>query len=965
MGYSWQEADAVLSRALELEDGARPKFLDEHCGTATPLRALIDRLLAASSSEIITPGGGASGPLWGALGSSLRSRAGVLPRGTRVGAYRIVASLGRGGMATVYRAERADGQFEHSVALKVLEGARDNDELTTRFAQERQILAKLDHSNIARLLDGGITDDGRPYVSMELVEGEPIDVFCDRLELTIEQRVALFMQVAAAVHYAHTHLVVHRDIKPSNILVTAAGQPKLLDFGIAKLLDSSAPHAAPETRHAHPMTPEYASPEQVRGEPLGTAADVYQLGYLLYELLTGRRPYVFAHGNLAATIETICTAEPTPPASVLHRASEDFADTAEEIARRRRATPRRLRQALGGDLGLIVLTALDKDPARRYASALELHADLKRCLDGAAIVARPPTLAYRTRKFVRRYRIGVAAAGLVVAVLAAGLAATAWQAARAEAEARRAAEVARFLVGLFEGAAPDAALGESVTAKALLDRGASDLEHRLAAEPAVRAEMQHVVGRIYAELGLYAAARQHLEAALGARRTLDAGSSATAETAAALAQVLADQGEYEAAEPLAREAVALARHHAGDAPAVLAANLAALGSLRSTRGDPEEGEALYLEALSLDRTAGDDRALAEHTTGLGDVFWRATRYDDAQRAHETALRLQQGLYGPEHTRIATTLLNLATALTERGEFVAAEKRAREALAMRRKLLGDDHPDVATALEQLGSILQRAGRLDAAEDVHRQALALRTRIFGPEHPSIGASLNHLGTVLYFKGKYREAAQMFERVLPIWTATLGPGHDDVLTVMNNAGAAWREAGEYAKAEPLLRETLARRREAFGGVHRYVAQSYSNLALVLSYEGKDAEAESAFRSSVDLWRRTMGPSHPDVGDGLAGLGHFLLERGRFAEAEPVQREALAIRAGALDAQAPLLASSRLDLGETLLRLGEPEEAEPLVAASLPVIVARWGEEYPLTVRAKRVYADIVAQGAAHASR
>src|SRR5690606_13730838 len=382
------EVDAVLKRALELPCSEREQFLDQTCGDAN-LRQTVERMLqeAESDDNLLRPGGGASGPVWEALARELPPTAFDFESGDRIGAWRVLRVLGRGGMATVYLAERAGGQFEQLVALKVLDVSRNFDALVARFAQERRILARLEHPNIARMIDGGATRTGQPYVVMEYVEGEPIDLHCDRLSLGFEERIRLFTHVANAVQYAHSHLIVHRDIKPSNILINGNGEPKLLDFGIAKLLDPES--SAPETRSAlHPMTPEYASPEQVRGEPLTTASDVYQLGFLLYHRLTGSSPYNVDRRNVAAMVQAICQSQPARPSGSI----------VSEAAAARGTTPERLRRRLSGDLDTILLTTLRKNPARRYPSVIQLNEDLRRHLAGLPVTARPPTLRYRGLK---------------------------------------------------------------------------------------------------------------------------------------------------------------------------------------------------------------------------------------------------------------------------------------------------------------------------------------------------------------------------------------------------------------------------------------------------------------------------------------------------------------------------------------------------------------------------------------
>ena len=954
--FARAHVDSVLKRALELSDAEREEFLDQTCDGDTNLRQAVERMLreCEADDDLLLPGGGASGPLWEAMAREFPPAAFAFEPGDRLGAYRVVRVLGRGGMATVYLAERADGQFEQSVALKVLDVSRDFDALAVRFAQERRILARLEHPNIARLIDGGATRTGQPYVVMEYVDGESIDRYCDRCRLGVDERIELFVDVASAVQYAHGHLVVHRDIKPSNILVNGNGEAKLLDFGIAKLLNPES--SAPETRSAlHPMTPEYASPEQVRGEPLTTASDVYQLGFLLYHLLTGSSPYAADRRNVAAMVQAICKDEPARPSSSIPSKAAGGMEAARKAPAARNTTCERLRRRLSGDLDTILLTALRKDPARRYPSVVHLNEDLRRHLTGLPVTARPPTLRYRGLKFVARHGASVAATALVSLAIVGGLAATAWQARATAREAMRAAEVRDFLVSLFESVDPDVTLGENVTAKQILDRGAERLDSSLTEVPVLRAEMLGVVGRMYRELGLYQEARPLLEEAQATLRGVgQQDTPVLASTAEDLAGILYEQGEYEAAEKLSREALAIRRQRYAEEPEQLSLSLLKLAAVLSMRGQAEDAEPLYLEGLEIDRKIGNDELLASHLSDYGVFLYKATRFDEALTVGEEALRLQRSLYGGEHTLVATSLLNLSAAHVELGDYAAGEKLLHECLAVRRKLLGEQHPYVATALNNLGHLLQKAGRLDEAEDALRQSLVIRRAVLGDSHPDAANSLNSLGIIQYFSASYSEAAETFEQVLPIWRTSYGETHPNVLSALNNLGASRREAGDFAGAEDVLREALALRLEVFGESHQAVAQSLNNLALVLARQGRNAEAETLIRDAVAMWRKTMGHEHPDVGDGLLSLGRFLLDQRRCAEAEPVLRESLAIRQRVVDPTAPLLASVRLYLGECLAMLDKPDEAEPMLAESLPVLIDHWGADAEITQRAERALAD-----------
>jgi serine/threonine-protein kinase len=512
----WKRVQELFEAALELDAGGRADFLRGECGDDRELCDEVLSLIDADSGEHSLLDGHAVDALEPepAVEEGAASLEGAL-----VGPYRVIERIGAGGMGAVYLAERADGHFERKVALKVIKRGMDTEEILARFRSERQILAQLRHLNIAHLLDGGVTDDGRPYFTMEYVDGVPIDRYCDEHRLTVEERLALFETVCEAVQYAQHNLVVHRDLKPSNILVTNDGQVKLLDFGIAKVVGEESEHertgdAGLTRTGVRMMTPGYASPEQVRGEAVTTATDVYSLGVVLFELLAGHRPYnVMA--ETPRELERAIVETPPQRLSTAVAATRERVDAAsrsvvtttpEDVAEARRAIPAQLRKRLSGDLDNICLMALRKEPDRRYASAGLLLLDLQRHRQGIPVTARRDTFVYRAQKFAQRNRGAVVAAALIVVVVAALTTFYTMRLARerdrARLEAAKAAEVSEFLQSLFEVADPGQSKGEDITARELLDRGAERIETELAGQPEVQAEMMHVVGTVYHTLSV-------------------------------------------------------------------------------------------------------------------------------------------------------------------------------------------------------------------------------------------------------------------------------------------------------------------------------------------------------------------------------------------------------------------------------------------------------------------------------
>ena len=527
----WGRIQELFDAALALEGAERQRFLEDACGADTALLAdvagLLDAERRAGSDAFITAAvAAAARDLADARAASWVGRA--------VGPYRLLRELARGGMGTVYLAERADAAYEAQVAIKFVRGAVAGSELVRRFLAERQILADLGHPNIARLVDGGATDDGTPYLVMERIEGEPIDAYCARHALGVRQRLELFCQVCDAVHHAHRHLVVHRDIKPSNILVTADGTPKLLDFGVAKLMDPSQAHPMLDTGvGGQLLTPAYASPEQVRAEPITTATDIYALGVLLYKLLAGTLPYDAGTLKDHQLAHAILTREPEPPSRIARRGGSHAS-------------------AVERDVDAIVLTALDKEPGRRYTSAERLAGDVRRYLDGLPVQARPATAGYRLGKFVRRHRAGVRAATgvvlLVVALTAFYVARLARERDFATTEQRKSAEVAQFLEGLFKVSEPGEARGRTVTAREVVDSAVRRLPTALAGQPQVQAAMLYTLGGVYLNLGLSREALPLVERGLRLRRAdPDRGSPTVGDVLSRMGEIQIDLGQLDSA----------------------------------------------------------------------------------------------------------------------------------------------------------------------------------------------------------------------------------------------------------------------------------------------------------------------------------------------------------------------------------------------------------------------------------
>lgn len=843
-GEQFRQADQILKELLALPVAERPDFLKQCCGDDPGLEALVERLLAGATADDpgFRPGGGLA--LLGIETDDFAPHPSAPFRpGDRVGAFRLERVVGRGGMATVYLAERTDGQFEQTVALKILDRAG---ETLARFEQERQILASLDHPNTARLLDGGVTERGAPWVAMEYVAGVPLLEYCDRARLGIERRLRLFIRIIDAVYDAHRKLIVHRDIKSANILVTAAGVPKLLDFGIAKLLAADAlPGAAPHTRVLTPMTPEYASPEQIHGKPIGIATDIYQLGYLLYVLLTGRGPYAVDTTDIAALFDAITQRDAVPPSRRVGDCSHTENTGTGAPWACRNTTQAHLRRQLHGDLDRVVLKALHKDPDRRYASAAQLAADLENVMTDRPVSARPDSARYRTGKFIKRHAVAVAAtsAAVLAAVVAVSLFTYGLSQAKraAELEAEKSAQVTAFLMGLFEASDPSEALGESVSARQLLDRGAAQAES-LSARPMLQSQMFDTLGEIYRELGRYEQAKPLLERAVAIRRQRAGEPDPDlARSLNGLGELLFDEADYAGAEAVLTEALALQRAVFGEEHVEVAELLNDLGRVADARADFDTAERHYRQALAI-REAEYGREhpdVATSLNNLGVLLWRKRAYDEAEAMHREALAMRRRLFGEVHPHITYSLNNLALVLQSRGDNDAAELLYREVVAMDRKIYGDEHPEVATDLNNLAGLLIEGGNHAEAEEMHRQAFAIRRKLLPDQHPDTAQSLHNLGAVQFLQDKIEDAEQMFRAALAMRRATLGNEHPAVASTLSSMAAVLTRKTEYAAAETVLQESLAIRRNVLGEQHPGTAATRKDLAGLYEVWGKPDEA------------------------------------------------------------------------------------------------------------------------------
>lgn len=743
----------LYGQALELEAAARASFLDRAAAGEPELRAEVESLLASHDRAE-----GFLHELPAELLAALDDTAGEIA-GQRVGPYRLLSELGRGGMGVVYLAARAEGGFEQQVALKRIDRAFVSPALAARFLRERQILARLEHPHIARLLDGGLAADGSPYFAMEWVRGEPLLGYCATHRLSLEARLALFDQACRAVAYAHAQLVVHRDLKPSNLLVGEDGNLKLLDFGIARLLDADSEASTALTRAGlQPLTPEYAAPEQRQGQPATTATDVYSLGLVLRELI----------------------GSPVP----------------------------------SGDLAAILAQALEEDPAARYSSAEALGEDLRRFRSGLPVRALPATFGYRARKFLGRHRLGLAASAAAALALVAGLVVSLWQARiagrerdTAERARARAEQVQDFLESLFESADPATARGEEITARELLDRGAARIDSELSGQPQAQADLLNTLARVNMELGRYDEARRLGERGLAVARALpESQRAAVAQALNLLGNLDLHQGDAEAAEPRQREALALRREHFGAQSVEVAEALNDLAIVQQVRSMPAEAEATYRESLAIYLALGKEKDAATTWSNLSGLLHQSGDEAGAETAIREALRLWRRHLDPDHLLLAMGLGDLALVRAAQGELAEAEALNREALAIQRRVQGPQHPNVATRLNNLATVLLRRGDPTGAEPLLREALDIHRAMLGTEHPNIAIDLDHLALAITRQGRFSEALPIFRQSLAMRIKLQGKDHPTITRSLLRQAEALAQTGGVREALPLAEEALA---------------------------------------------------------------------------------------------------------------------------------------------------------------
>lgn len=831
---------ALFDEALAVPRAERSAWLGAVRAQDATVHAELEALLRLTDTDLATAHPGTFGRDDGGVGrDGAWDGDGEIAAGAHIGPYRIVRRIGEGGMGVVLEAERDDAQFSKRVAIKLVRAGRRGDDMGARFRRERQILARLEHRNIATLLDGGVTDAGQPYLVMEYVDGAPLTTWCRTRRAPLALRLQLFEQVCRAVQHAHGALVLHRDLKPGNILVTDDGTVKLLDFGIATLLDDTDGPALTATDQ-RAWTPAYASPEQVLGAPLGTAADVYALGLVLFELCTGRRPGARLDDPWQEIVDRLDDAPPPLASRTLDAAVLAAAGLPDE---------RTVRATLRGDLDAILTRALARRPDARYDSVDRLREDLVRWRTGFAVRARDGHWRYRLAKFARRHRTACAASAMAAAVaIVAGV--LGWRQARSTREAQRTAqEVSTFVQSMLASVRP-AVNGREVTVPELLDAASRRVGSELANEPAVRASLERVLAQSYQGLGRYADAEAHLRTALAlVTRVHGARSVEVARTLNDLVAARRAAGNFAGADSLLREALALVDALPVRADDVRWALLSHRGSLANDEGRPADAERLHREALTLARAhfgpASDEAA--QSLGNLGVALGQQSRWTDAVAMHREATAIITRNHPGDHVQVAEALNALATALDIAQQPAAADSAYQRTLAMRARLYGVEHPEYAFTRFNYAFFLQNQGQWEAAAQIGRDLLALRGRTIPVDHPAVAAALQIVGRCLDQLGDREEGGRYLRESLAERRRTLPAGHFLIASSLSVLADHERLVHRYAEAERLHLEALRLFDSGVGPTNTRTLEAVKRLVQLYEEMGRSADA-SRWRARLD---------------------------------------------------------------------------------------------------------------------
>jgi eukaryotic-like serine/threonine-protein kinase len=912
----WAVVESLYHAALEHEPAEREAWLRQACGDDARLAAEVEDLLACADLALSNPGARSGvARLWNQIaggcgtgtaetGAASTAQAGAalpadgIPRAlpATIGRYRILRLLGEGGMGMVYEAEQE--LPKRTVALKVIKSGFGDRKLVQRFEHEALALGRLQHPGIAQIYEAGTAEYGfgpQPYFAMEFIRGETLLEYANAHRLGVPAKLELMAKISETVHHAHQRGIIHRDLKPGNILVDETGQPKILDFGVARATDSDACATLQTGLGQMVGTLAYMSPEQVLADPLelDTRSDVYALGVILYELLAGCLPYRIGP-HLHEAIRIIREEEPTRLSAI--------------------------RGAYRGDIETIVAKTLEKDKARRYPSAAELAADIRRYLQDEPITARPASAAYQLRKFARRHKAVVLAVAAVFIVLMGGIVVSTREAARANAESATARAISSFLqrdllaqASAANQSRPNARPDPELKVRTALDRAAATIQGRFDRQPVVEAAIRATIGQTYMDLGLYPQAWTQLEHALDLqRRVLGAEHSDTLKTMSRLGYTASLQGDYPEAEALLSRALGIQRRVLGiDHPETLT-TMDNLANVYLKQGKYAKAEGIDKQTLDIRRRVlGPDHSdTLQSRNNLANVYEKQAKYTQAEALDRETLDTRRRVLGPDHPDTLKSMNNLANVYAQEGDYAKAEALDSQALETKRRALGPEHPSTLTSMHNLAIVYYLEASYEQAEALQAQALAIQQHVLGPEHPDTQGSRDDLANNYLAEGKFPRAEPLHTENLEVRRRTLGPEHPMTLLSMQNLAGDYAAEGKYKEAEAMYSQALAIRRRVLGSEHPLTLTSMRGLTETYAAEGRYGQAEALLIECLDAERRVLRTEHPDFLGTLSTAAYLYQRQGKYALAESYAAQALDGRRHALEAQHPDIAISAADL-------------------------------------------------------
>lgn len=900
-GINWEKVETIIDQALDLPDEKRKTFVDSQCGDNQKLKSEVTLLLESiyNSEGWLEDPGDYKREFYEEISDDVELlSADHSLIGKQVGAYTIREKIGEGGMGMVYLAERSDGEFDHQVAIKIIRRGRATEMNIRRFRREQRILAGLNHPGIARLYDGGVTEEGFPYIIMEHVSGTPIDDYCRANNCSIDKKIALFEQVLEAIRHAHENLVIHRDLKPGNILVDENGNVKILDFGISKLLEEENDIALTQTG-AHLLTPQYAAPEQIRRENITTATDLYALGIVFYELLTGAGPYNLDGVSRFEIQQLILSEEPSKPSSIVDSAT--------------------LQKALKGDLDAIALKAIRKESDRRYRVANEFLDDLKASKQGLPVSAREDSLSYRAQKFFKRHTQGITTTAVIVLLIAGFTLFYTHQITeernQAELEAQKSEEVTDFLTRIFEGSNPSVAKGDSIPVQHFLETGVTRI-NEMEGQPEVKAALLSTMGRVYRNLG-----------------------------------------EYEKSRPLHEEALKLSKKVYKEPHEDLANSYVMKALNEKELGNFAVAESLYKKGINIIEKLENrpDSLYAGSLSNLALLYEEFGEPGKAIPLHKKGVELDKQLYPEGHEEIGISLNHLALAQEKNGNFQKARTNFERALKILKKQLGDDHPRTAITTHNLALLYRQLGMIDKALPMIKQALKMKKAIYGNEHIIVASSLVGLGHLYRETRQTEKSISSFNKALDVISNTHGDSSMYSGITMFSLGATYLLDGNFLKAERLLHKSINIIERVLGPEGSYLANPKHLLGKLFLQQEKLSEAQDEFRETETLIIKNYDTSHPYYGGLMKSLGRLKIAQDSLDRAQVYLKESIDVFEQKVPDNHWKLAESKLLLGKVLYLQENYSESRQLLSQNIPNIRKFRGDDDPYVQSSREILNQI----------